>query len=52
MILLRPSSLALLGLAVPTAYAQQPGSFAVVGSTLVSALMVTRLNWHFCISRV
>jgi hypothetical protein len=40
MILLSPSTLALLGLAIPTVFAQQPGSFAQVGSTIASALMV------------
>jgi len=33
------SSLA-LGLAVPAVFAQAPGSFAVVGDTLASAMMV------------
>ncbi|KAH9989952.1 glyoxal oxidase N-terminus-domain-containing protein [Russula vinacea] len=40
MVLLRPSSLALLGLAMPTVFAQQAGTFTAVGSTLVSALMM------------
>jgi hypothetical protein len=37
-----PSLLAALGLAVPLAFAQQPGSFVVAGDTLVSAMMVRR----------
>jgi len=35
-----PSLIAALGFAVSPAFAQQPGSFAVVGDTLVSAMMV------------
>jgi len=37
-----PSLIAALGFAVSTAFAQQPGSFTVVGDTLVSAMMVCR----------
>jgi hypothetical protein len=37
-----PSLIAALGFAVSSAFAQQPGSFVVVGDTLVSALMVCR----------
>lgn len=47
MVLLRPSSLALLGLAMPTVFAQQAGTFTAVGSTLVSALMVMFLASYF-----
>ena len=35
-----PSLIAALGFAVSSAFAQQPGSFVVVGDTLVSAMMV------------
>jgi hypothetical protein len=35
-----PSLLAAVGLAVPSAFAQQSGSFVAVGETLVSAMMV------------
>jgi hypothetical protein len=35
-----PSLIAALGFAVSSASAQQPGSFVVVGDTLVSAMMV------------
>jgi hypothetical protein len=38
-LMLFPSLLA-LGLAVPSAYAQSPGSFLAVGNTLASAMMV------------
>jgi hypothetical protein len=34
--------LAALGLAVPSAFAQQPGTFVATGNTLVSAMMVCR----------
>jgi hypothetical protein len=37
-----PSLIAALGFAVSSAVAQQPGSFVVVGDTLVSAMMVCR----------
>jgi hypothetical protein len=37
-----PSLLAALGLAVPSTFAQQAGSFVVAGDTLVSAMMVCR----------
>lgn len=37
-----PSLIAALGLAVSSAFAQQPGSFVTVGDTLVSAMMVCR----------
>ena len=35
-----PSLLAAVGLAVPSAFAQQAGTFVVAGETLVSAMMV------------
>jgi hypothetical protein len=37
-----PSLLAALGLAIPSALAQQAGSFVAAGDTLVSAMMVCR----------
>ena len=37
-----PSLLAALGLAIPSALAQQAGSFVTAGDTLVSAMMVCR----------
>jgi hypothetical protein len=39
-LMLFPSFLTILGLSLPSAFAQQPGSFDVVGNTLVSAMMV------------
>lgn len=41
-LMFNPSLIAAFGFAVSSAIAQQPGSFAVVGDTLVSAMMVCR----------